>query len=116
MYGNTNYNYEQANRNTLNMEIQISSNDSPEEQWNKTWGGIIEDKGLAIVLDSSDNIFITGFTNSFGAGWNDIVLIKYGKSSVDNGLAPIPGYDLFLLLGVICVISTIIVKRRHKSQ
>lgn len=84
-------------------------------QWNTTWGGSDRDDGWAIALDSADNIFITGDTASFGAGGIDMVLIKYTESSGGNGTERIPGYDLFLLLGAVCIISTIIIKKRDKS-
>ena len=44
------------------------------------WGGAnLEDFG-EFVIDSTDNIYITGFTSSFGAGDNDIFLTKLDKS------------------------------------
>ena len=41
----------------------------------------------------------------------------YEKQSQEkrDGGEFIPGYDLYLLLGVVCVISTIIIKKRFKS-
>ncbi|MBA7573017.1 hypothetical protein ES708_14806 [subsurface metagenome] len=83
-----------------------------QQQWNTTWGGVSEDRGENVVVDSSENIYIMGTTRSFGAGGNDMVLIKYSESSGEI----IPGYDLFLLIGSICVISTIIIKKHHNQQ
>lgn len=48
--------------------------------WNKTWGGEKRDGGYAIVLDSLENIYITGCTKSFGAGGYDMCLLKYDNS------------------------------------
>jgi len=93
----------------------VKYNSLGELQWNTTWGGSAMDYGWAIALDSSNNIFVAGPTSSFGAGSRDIVLIKYTGIPDGNGVSPIPGYDLFLLLGAICVVSVILIKKQHKS-
>ncbi len=51
------------------------------QQWNTFWGGDKDDVGYKITLDSEDNIYLTGNTESFGAGGKDIFLIKYDNSS-----------------------------------
>ena len=93
----------------------VKFDSSGQLQWNTTWGGSGEDYFTGIVIDSSDNIYITGYTDSFGSGMNDMVLIKYGESIPGNGAEWIPGYDLFLLICAICVISVIIIKKQNKS-
>ncbi len=53
---------------------------------NITWGGVSSDQGNDIVIDSSRNIYITGYTYSFGAGLKDAFIAKYDSSynSVKN--------------------------------
>jgi hypothetical protein len=51
-------------------------------QWNRTWGGSERDDSYEVVVDSLGNLYITGTTESFGAGLTDIVLIKYDSSGV----------------------------------
>ena len=45
--------------------------------WNRTWGGPIDDDGMAIASDPSGNVFIGGYTSSFGAGGYDSFIAKY---------------------------------------
>lgn len=45
--------------------------------WNTTWGGVNMDDGFGINLDSNENIYITGFTASFGNGTIDAFVVKY---------------------------------------
>ncbi|MFX1477392.1 MAG: SBBP repeat-containing protein [Promethearchaeota archaeon] len=47
--------------------------------WNKTWGGLSDDHANAIGLDSSNNIYIVGNSDSFGNN-TDILLIKFNNS------------------------------------
>ncbi len=93
----------------------VKYNSLDQLQWNTTWGGSAAEFGNAIALDSSENIYLAGTTSSFGSGGDDIVLIKYTGFPDGNGAGPIPGYDLFLLLGAICVVSVILIKKQHKS-
>jgi len=58
--------------------------------WSKRFGGIDDDRGRSISVDSSDNVYITGYFNSskidFGggaltnAGYDDIFLAKFDSS------------------------------------
>jgi hypothetical protein len=46
------------------------------------WGGPGNDVPRGIATDSADNVYITGYTDSFGAGGTDLFLLKY--RSADN--------------------------------
>ena len=60
----------------------VKYNSSGVIQWYRTWGGINDDCAYTITLDSSENIYLAGYTESFGAGDIDIVLVKYDSSGV----------------------------------
>jgi len=51
--------------------------------WQKTWGGSDWDFGYGVAVDGSGNIYVTGRTENFGAGNDDLVLLKY---SADGSL------------------------------
>ncbi len=48
-------------------------------QWNRTWGGNFDDKGYGIVINNTDDIFITGSTESYGT-FGDVVLLKFNST------------------------------------
>ncbi|KKK42028.1 hypothetical protein LCGC14_2389660 [marine sediment metagenome] len=41
----------------------------------------MDDHGNAIRLDTSEDIFVAGYTKSFGAGSNDMVLVKFDNNA-----------------------------------
>jgi len=65
-----------------NISTYLSAANYYEYEWNRTWGGSDFDDGHAVAVDSSDNIYLAGITNSFGAGYSDMVLVKYDSSGV----------------------------------
>jgi hypothetical protein len=48
--------------------------------WQKTWGGLKDDSGQGIAMDSSGNIYVAGFAPSFGAGGYDVAILKFDSS------------------------------------
>jgi hypothetical protein len=55
------------------------------KQWTTVLGTTEHDQGYGVALDSSGNIFITGYTrgnldgNTFAGGWGDIFVAKYDQ-------------------------------------
>ena len=45
--------------------------------WNQTWGSTNREYGQDVKADSKGNSYVVGYTNNFGAGGNDILLLKY---------------------------------------
>ena len=64
-----------------NEELVVAKyNSSGTYQWQKLLGGTSLDEGHGISIDSSDNVYVTGLTNSTGSGSYDILIAKYNSS------------------------------------
>jgi len=55
-------------------------NNSGSLKWSRTWGGTSDDLGYGISLDTSNNVYVTGWTASYSNGSYDIVLLKCNSS------------------------------------
>jgi hypothetical protein len=62
--------------------VLVKFDSSGIQLWNRTWGGSASEYGLDVTVDSSDNVYLVGGTESYGAGSEDIVLLKYDSSGV----------------------------------
>jgi len=58
--------------------LKINSNG--EILWKKTWGGPNGEIGYSITIDNISNIYITGYTHSFGEGESDAFIVKYNST------------------------------------
>jgi len=45
--------------------------------WRRTWGGCSWDRGKRIALDAVGNCYLAGWTYSYGAGGQDLLIAKY---------------------------------------
>jgi len=82
--------------------VLVKYDGNGEQQWNRTWGGESHDVGYGVAVDSSDNVYFTGFTNSFGAGSYDMVLVKYGIAERP------PSDELIMILIIVVSIASIV--------
>jgi hypothetical protein len=54
----------------------IKINNDGDTLWTKTYGGTLDDEGFSIQQSSDGGFIITGYTESFGLGLQDIYLVK----------------------------------------
>jgi hypothetical protein len=66
--------------------------------WSKTIGGVNDDFGECIILTSDGGYAVGGYTNTFGAGDNDMIIFKFDPNGVLQWARTIggTGYDYAL--------------------
>ena len=75
--------------NTLSSQYETSSGFTT-KNWTQQLGTTASDYGYGVTVDSSDNIYVTGYTaggldGNTNSGDNDIFLVKYNSSGVKQG-------------------------------
>lgn len=83
--------------------VLIKYDISGAQKWYRTWGEEWHEYATGITLDSSDNIYISGATNSFGPGHYDIFILKYSE----QGETAIPGFDPLIVIGIASMVIVI---------
>ncbi len=58
--------------------VKFDSNGVP--LWNVTWGGTGTEFGWGVAIDTSGNVYTSGYTTGFGAGGYDIALVKFDSN------------------------------------
>jgi len=58
----------------------VKYNHFGEQEWNATWGGSAYDLVQGVTTDLFGNIYVSGYTRSYGAGNCDYFLLKYNQS------------------------------------
>ena len=60
----------------------VKYNSNGQLQWNRTWGGTDIDVGQAILISSTNDIYIAGYTQNGFLGEMDFFLLKYNSAGV----------------------------------
>lgn len=95
-----------------NMVI-VEYDNSGGQQWNHTWGGSGTEWSYGVTVDSSDNVYVVGYTDSFGAGGYDMAVVKYIPYTDKQEAKPaISGYSILLFITAIGLITVIYLKKK----
>lgn len=89
----------------------IRSSENTKILWNSSWGSPTNtDYGLDLILDSTGNITIAGYTESYGAEAQDVVVLKYNTNGtlLWNTTWGGPDYDVARGIGALSTGESIV--------
>ncbi|MDD1777888.1 MAG: hypothetical protein LUQ65_06925 [Candidatus Helarchaeota archaeon] len=93
--------------------VLVKINPNETVLWNTTWGGGGSDFAEDVAIDSEGSIYCVGETLSWGAGKNDLLVVKFSATgqgpSTDSG---IPGFALLFTIISISAVSLYLKKRK----
>jgi hypothetical protein len=72
--------FEMKTLSTVLFVLLLVSFVQAQRRWTKNYGGSNVEKGYSVQQTSDGGYIVTGFTNSYGAGGNDVYLIKTDAS------------------------------------
>ncbi|MCK4332240.1 MAG: hypothetical protein KAV40_01530, partial [Thermoplasmatales archaeon] len=74
----------------------IKTDGNGTEQWNKTFGGLESDRGYSFIQTTNEKYVLIGETESFGAGWKDVWLLKVSDENQppDNPIIDGPTFGM----------------------
>jgi len=75
-------------------------------QWDRTLGGTAHDVGYAVAIDSANNIIVTGWTASDGAGGNDVLIAKLPPDGSGTGTYGSFTYEAAVLTDTYAVLTS----------
>ena len=58
----------------------VKYNSAGTVQWSRMWGGTDYERIYGLAVDSSDSVYLVGETSSWGAGSQDMVIVKYNSA------------------------------------
>ena len=79
---NSKNSFEEELTNNQNLGIKASQISNSIFDWNTTWGGIDLDSGFSLSIDYDNNLYISGYTRSFGPGFEALFLVKFNNSGI----------------------------------
>ena len=86
--------------------------------WSNTYGGKLENEAYAMIQTSDGGYALAGYTNSYGTGREDFLLVK---TNANGGLSQSPFLLLLVLVGVsvgviIAAVLLLMIRTKRKSQ
>lgn len=81
--------------------------------WTKRYGGIYDESCLGMTLTDAGEYVLAGYTGSFGAGYNDVYVIKLEpETGIEEHGAPLPAYPYTTM--IVSSLAEIIPQHEHR--
>lgn len=83
--------------------------------WTHSYGGSVDDYALSVLQTSDDDFVFVGYTQSFGAGLDDVYLVRLAGGTIPDEVPTLSEWGMIILVLILMTFGTIAVIRRRRA-
>lgn len=83
--------------------------------WTHSYGGSVDDYALSVLQTSDDDFVFAGYTQSFGAGLDDVYLVRLAGGTIPDEVPTLSEWGMIILVLILMTFGTIAAIRRRRA-
>lgn len=82
--------------------------------WTHSYGGSVDDYALSVLQTPDDDFVFAGYTQSFGAGLDDVYLVGLAGGNIPDEVPTLSEWGMIILALLLLASGTVVVIRRRR--
>ncbi len=92
----------------------VKTDSDGNSQWIHSYGGAVDDYALSVLQTPDDDFVFAGYTQSFGAGLDDIYLVGFAGGNIPDEIPTLSEWGMLIMGLLLLAVGTVAVVRRRK--